>query len=97
MCECTPDAAVTLLLQQPSLRDTSSISTLLQVVQMKDGDSDRSTTELLGSSTHEEMNTRWKEICQRIRIDNSLDEGGQQQPWKILERYQDVFAWNKVS
>ncbi len=95
MCECTPDAAVTLLLQQPSLRDTSSIPTLLQAVQMKDGDSDRSTTELLGSSSHEEMDTRWKDICQRIRIDNSLDEGGQQQLWKILERYQDVFAWNK--
>jgi hypothetical protein len=32
MCECTLDAAVTLLLQQPSLRDTSSIPTLLQAV-----------------------------------------------------------------
>jgi hypothetical protein len=46
---------------------------------MKDGDSGRSTTELLGSSSHEEMGTRWREICQRIRIDSSLDEGGQQQ------------------
>jgi hypothetical protein len=94
MCECTPDATVTLLLQQPSLRDTSSIPTLLQVVQMKDGDSNRSTTELWGSSSHEEMDFRWREICQRIKIDNSLDEGRQQQLWKILERYQDVFAWN---
>jgi len=41
-----PDAAVTLMLQQPSLRDTSSIPTLLQVVQMKDGDFSCSTTEL---------------------------------------------------
>ncbi len=41
------------------------------------------------------MGTRWREICQRIRIDSSLDEGGQQQLWKILERYQDVFVWNK--
>jgi hypothetical protein len=24
-----------------------------------------------------------------------LDEGGQQQFWDVLERYQDVFAWNK--
>jgi len=24
-----------------------------------------------------------------------LDEGGQQQLWKILEQYQDVFVWNK--
>ncbi|CAK9870735.1 unnamed protein product [Sphagnum jensenii] len=50
MCECTHDVVVTLLLQQPSLRDISSIPALLQVVQMKDGDFDRSTTELLGSS-----------------------------------------------
>ncbi len=79
MCECTPDAVVTLMLQQPNPRDTSSIPTLLQVVQMKDGDFGRNTTKLLRSSSHEEMGTRWREICQRIRIDNSLDEGGQQQ------------------
>ncbi|CAM6063170.1 unnamed protein product [Sphagnum tenellum] len=77
MCECTHGAAMTLLLQQPSLRDTSSIPTLLQAVQMKDGDYDRNTIELLGSSSHEELDTRWREICQRIRIDNSLDERGQ--------------------
>ncbi|CAK9207079.1 unnamed protein product [Sphagnum troendelagicum] len=62
---------------QPSLRDTSSIPTLLQDVQMKDGDYDRNTIELLGSSSHEELDTRWREICPRIRIDNSLDERGQ--------------------
>ncbi len=62
---------------------------------MKDGDSNCSTTELLRSSSHEEMGTRWREIYQRIKIDSSLDEGGQQQLWKILERYQDVFALNK--
>ncbi len=95
MCESTHDAAVTLMLQQLGLRDISSIPTLLQAVQMKDGDSNCNTTELLKSSSHEEMGTRWREICQRIRIDSSLDEGGQQQLWKILERYQDVFAWNK--
>jgi hypothetical protein len=64
MCESTLDAAVTLMLQQPGLKDTSSIPTLLQVVQMKDGDSSCSTTELLRSSSHDEMGTRWKEICQ---------------------------------
>jgi hypothetical protein len=95
MYESTPDAIVPLLLQQPSRRDASSIPALLQTVQTKDGNSDRNTTEQLGSSSHEEMDTRWSEICQQIRIDNSLNEGGQQQLWKILERYQDVFAWNK--
>jgi hypothetical protein len=38
---------------------------------------------------------RWEEICQKIRIDQSLDKEKGQQLWKILERYQDVFAWNK--
>ncbi len=79
MCESTPNVAVTLMLQQPGLRDTSSILTLLQAVQMKDGDSSCNTTELLRSSSHDEMGTRWREICQRIRIDSNLDEGGQQQ------------------
>jgi hypothetical protein len=63
MCESIPDVVVTLMLQQPGLRDTSSIPTLLQAVQMKDGDSSCSTTKLLRSSSHDEMGTRWREIC----------------------------------
>jgi hypothetical protein len=89
---CTPDAAVTLELPQSIPKDTPSIPTLRQVVQIKDDDSDRSTTKRLGSSSNEEMGTRWSEICQRIRIDRNLDEGRQQQLWRVLERYQDVFA-----
>ncbi|CAK9206727.1 unnamed protein product [Sphagnum troendelagicum] len=95
MYESTHDAAIPLLLQQPSRRYASSIPALLQIVQMKNGNSDCSTIEQLGSSSHEEMDTRWREIYQRIRIDNNLDEGGQQELWKILEHYQDVFDWNK--
>ncbi len=41
------------------------------------------------------MGIRWKEICERIKIDTDLGEHGQQQLWEILERYQDIFAWNK--
>jgi hypothetical protein len=41
------------------------------------------------------MSTKWQEICQRIRVDTSLDKKKQQQLWKVLENYQDVFAWNK--
>jgi hypothetical protein len=41
------------------------------------------------------MDIRWREICQRIKIDTALDEEGQQQLWGVLERYQDIFAWNK--
>jgi hypothetical protein len=93
--ERVPDDIVTFLLQQPRPTDTLSIPTLRQIMQIKDDDSNRSTTERLGSSSHEEMGTRWSEICQRIKVDRNLDEGRQQQLWEVLERYQDVFAWNK--
>ncbi|CAK9230698.1 unnamed protein product [Sphagnum troendelagicum] len=63
MCESTPDVAVALMLQQPGLRDTSLIPTLLQAVQLTNGDSGCSTTELLRSSSHDKMCTRWREIC----------------------------------
>jgi hypothetical protein len=39
--------------------------------------------------------TWWGEICQKIRIDQHLDKGMERQLWKVLEQYQDVFAWNK--
>jgi hypothetical protein len=39
--------------------------------------------------------SRWGEICQKIRIDQNLDKEMGQQLWRVLERYQDVFAWNK--
>jgi hypothetical protein len=41
------------------------------------------------------MSTRWEEICQKIQVDHNLDEKKKQELWKVLERYQDVFAWNK--
>jgi len=77
MRETTPDAVTTLALQQTDPKDISSIPMLLQAVQMKDGDFSCTTTEPSSSSCHDEMGTRWREICQRIRIDRSLDEGGQ--------------------
>jgi len=39
--------------------------------------------------------SRWKDICQKLRIDPGLDELKRLMLWKVLERYQDVFAWNK--
>jgi len=62
---------------------------------VKDGNLDCKPHEKLASSSHQEMDNRWREICQRIRIDTELDDEGQQHIWGILERYQDVFAWNK--
>jgi hypothetical protein len=41
------------------------------------------------------VNTRWEEISQKIRIDHNLGEEKKQQLWRMLGKYQDVFAWNK--
>jgi hypothetical protein len=57
---------------------------------MKDGNLDCKLAKKLASSNHQEMDNRWREICQRIRIDTKLDDERQQQIWGILERYQDV-------
>jgi predicted aspartyl protease len=41
------------------------------------------------------VSSRWEDICQKLRIDQNLDELKRPLLWKMLERYQDVFAWNK--
>ncbi|CAK9856570.1 unnamed protein product [Sphagnum jensenii] len=38
---------------------------------------------------------RWKDISQKLRIDQGLDKLKRPLLWKLLDRYQDVFAWNK--
>jgi hypothetical protein len=93
--ESTHDVPVPLLLQQLCPEHDSVILMLLQTVQVKNGDCDCKPTEKFASSSHLELGIRWKEICERIKIDTNLGEHGQQQLWEILERYQDVFAWNK--
>ncbi len=45
--------------------------------------------------SHSRLNIRWKEICQKIHVDPSLDKENKQQLQKVLECYQNVFAWNK--
>ncbi len=95
MHESTHDVHVPLLLQQLCPEHDSAIPMLLQTVQVKDGNSDFEHIEKFGSSNHCELGIRWKEICERIKIDADLGERGKQQLWGILERYQDVFAWNK--
>jgi hypothetical protein len=49
----------------------------------------------LALSDNYKVSTRWEEIFQKIRVDHNLDEEKRQQLWKVLECYQDVFAWNK--
>jgi hypothetical protein len=41
------------------------------------------------------VSSRGEDICQKLRIDQNLDELKRPLLWKMLERYQDVFAWNK--
>ncbi len=79
MYESTRDLPVPLLLQQPSPVHNSSIPVLLHTVRVKDGDLDCKPVEQLASSSHQEMDNRWREICQRIKIDIGLDDGEQQQ------------------
>jgi hypothetical protein len=64
----------------------AKIPILLQVDQIERGNLDRSSTEQLTSSNHHEMSTRWREFCQRIRVDTGLDKE-KQQLWKVLECY----------
>jgi hypothetical protein len=72
--ESIQDLPVPLLLQQPSPIHNSSIPVLLQTIQMKDGNLDCKPAKKLASSNHQEMDNRWREICQRIKIDTELDD-----------------------
>jgi hypothetical protein len=74
-------------------REETSI--LLQLQQMNGGLLPNSFREQLPLSDDCKADTRWEDICQKIRIDQSLDKEKGQQLWKTLERYQDVFVWNK--
>jgi hypothetical protein len=73
----------------------AKVPVLLQVHQIDSGDSHNNCKEQLVLSDNHKVNTRWEEICQKIRVDHNLDEEKRQQLWKVLERYQDVFVWNK--
>ncbi len=83
--ERTPKDIVTLVSQQHRSTDTASVSTLQQVIPTRNDESECATIARLGSSIHEERDTRWSEICQRIKVDRNLDEGRQQQLWGVLE------------
>jgi hypothetical protein len=75
-------------------RNLGQASTLLQLQQLQvTNDQDGWVRERIMKNPKEE--TRWGEICQKIRIDQHLDKGMEQQLWQILEQFQDVFAWNK--
>jgi len=62
--ERAPDVTTKISLQRAGQMNTPSISTLRQVMQIKNDDFDHSTAKRLGLSNHEEMGTRWSEIYQ---------------------------------
>ncbi len=64
----------------------AKIPVLLQVDQIERGNLDCSSIEQLTSFNHHEMSTRWREFCQRIKVDTGLDKE-KQQLWKVLECY----------
>jgi hypothetical protein len=68
---------------------------MLRIHEPKYGDFNNNSNKKSTLSNNDEINTRWKEICQKIRVDPNLDEQKNQQFWKLLKCYQDVFAWNK--
>ncbi len=51
--------------------------------------------QLASSADCPEVNTRWEEISQKIRIDHNLGEEKKQQLWRMFGKYEDVFTWNK--
>jgi len=79
----------------PGAATCAEVPVLLQVQQMNIANSYNSFKERLALSKDSKANLRWEEICQKIRVDQHLDEEKGQQLWGLLERFLDVFAWNK--
>ncbi len=79
----------------PRAANCAEVHVLLQVQQMDTADSHNSFKEQLALSDNLKASSRWGEICQKIRVDQNLDEEKGQQLWGVLKQYQDVFAWNK--
>jgi hypothetical protein len=57
----------------------AEVHVLLQIHQMNRGDSHNNCKEQLALSDKRKLNTRWEEICQKIRVDHDLDEEKRQQ------------------
>jgi len=95
MCESARNVLGSTLLQQHKPNRDSVIPMILQTTQARTDKPDHKPNEGCASCSHSESEIKWKEICERIKVDTELDEHGQQQLWATLEKYKDVFAWNK--
>jgi len=56
----------------------AKIPILLEVQQAEGGGLNNNSTKQLASSNNDEMNTRWREIYQRIWVDLNMDKEKQQ-------------------
>jgi hypothetical protein len=79
----------------PGAANCAEVPVLLQVQQMDTADSHNNFKEQLALLNNRKVSSRWGKICQKIQVDQNLDEKKGRQLWGVLERYQDVFAWNK--
>ncbi len=85
----------TVLLQQHGPEHDSVIPEILQTTQVVTDEPDHKPGEGCESCNPSKSEVRWKNICEWIKVDTDLEKPGQQQLWVTLERYKDVFAWNK--
>jgi len=76
-------------------RANLGVPALLQVQQFDSGVSCKDLKDQIDATEKPGEDSRWKDICQKLRIDPGLDELKRPMLWKVLEKYQDVFAWNK--
>jgi hypothetical protein len=82
----------TVLLQKRGPKHDSVIPEILQTTQVVTDEPDHKPGEGCESCSPSKSKVRWKDICERIKVDANLEKPGQLQLWATLERYKDVFA-----
>ncbi len=65
-------------------------SVLLQIQEVETTASDDRVREQIADGLKDD--TRWKDICQKLKINQDLDELRRSLLWRLIGRYQDVFA-----
>ncbi len=68
----------TVLLQQHGPERDSVIPEILQTAQMVTDEPDHKPGEGCESYSHSKLEVRWKDICERIKVDTNLEKLGQQ-------------------
>jgi len=71
----------------------AEVPVLLQVQREDIADSHNSIKAQLDHNR--KADSRWEEIRQKMRVDQVLNKEMGRQLWRVLDQYQDVFAWNK--